>query len=137
MGASLLLDSIKLVKEKRIIDFKKQEHEHSTKAPKIKKEQLKIDWNDSALKIHNLIRSLSYLGVYTLFKDKRIKLYNSYWNNSNKILGNGEFILKEDFIYIGCNSSLLIIKELQVEGKKKIKAKDFFNGLNKECFKFG
>ena len=130
IGARVLLDSVKLIYKNKKYQFKPQNSNHATKAPKIKKSQLLINWNNPSLKIHNLIRALSYLGVYTHYRSKRVKLFDSYWSDNNHGLKIGEFRIINEKLHVGTKKGSLIISSIQVEGKKRISVKDFYNTID-------
>jgi methionyl-tRNA formyltransferase len=58
IGAEVLLNTISLV-EKDEVNEKKQDDSLASPAPKITKEICKINWSNSAVEIHNLVRGLS------------------------------------------------------------------------------
>ena len=57
-----------IINEKKMVS---QDNSVISKAPKIKKKDFMINWNDSASNIHNKIRGLSYLGAYSFYKKKK------------------------------------------------------------------
>ncbi len=100
------------------------------KAPKIFKDDMLIDWKQSCLQIYNLIRGLSpYPTAWTVLNDKNLKIYRSEielikhqhvpgtWHSDNKT-------------YLKCATSdgYIQVKELQLEGKKKMDVIDFMRG---------
>ncbi len=116
--------------------FMEQSTSEATLAPKIKKEDLKINWNHSAQDILNQIRAFSpYPGAECLWNRKdgaviKIKIFEAVKGPviSEKILP-GTGILENKKILIKCNTSESIeILEVQPEGRKKIKTLDFING---------
>jgi methionyl-tRNA formyltransferase len=73
-GPQLLYDSMTGLVNKTVIPIP-QNHEEATHAPKLKKEDGKINWQDSALNIHNKVRGMKpFPGTYTFYKDDQIKI---------------------------------------------------------------
>mgnify|MGYP000123051136 CR=1 FL=1 len=75
LGSKALLKSLRLIEND---DFKLlvQDNKKSTRAPKIKKEMLRINWSWKAEKINNWIRGLSpFPGMYTVYKGKKLKIF--------------------------------------------------------------
>jgi methionyl-tRNA formyltransferase len=116
--------------------FMDQNTSEATLAPKIKKEDLKINWNLSAREILNRIRAFSpYPGAECQWLKKdgsviKLKVFEAVKgpNISEKVLP-GTGILYNKKILIKCNASESIeIHEVQPEGRKKIKILDFING---------
>ena len=102
-------------------------------APKIYKEDCKIDWNDSIDKIHNKIRGLSpYPCAWTTYgKDdnyKTLKIYSGLKSDLDIEAINFQLILQKNNLYVKLPQGLYEILELQPEGKRKMSAKDFVNG---------
>jgi len=100
-------------------------------APKIFKADCKIDWTDTVENIHNKIRGLSpYPAAWTQIekedKVKSIKLFECL----KEVTGNNESgkIRIDEGIKFGCSNGWIIINTLQLEGKKRMKAKDFLQG---------
>jgi len=114
-------------------------------APKLFTETCRINWNNSAHQIHNLIRGLSpFPAAFTKLNGKTLKIFRSKFISNNQLTGNtklspGEiFTDGKTFLRIQCSDSLIEILELQLEGKKKIKTEEFlrgyrFNSENARC----
>ncbi|MCX7953710.1 MAG: methionyl-tRNA formyltransferase [Bacteroidales bacterium] len=107
------------------------------KAPKIKPEDCKIDWNKSAKEIDCLIRGLSpepCAFTSILYKPKNKKLIFKIYececiegeHNSDiaKIISDNK-----TFLYITAKKGLIQVKECQLENKKRLNIKDFLNGV--------
>ena len=98
----------------------------------ITKEEEKINFNQSALDIHNKIRGLSSVpGAYAIINGKRMKIYESRLTDItskskpgtiNKIDKNG--------ILVCTNDKDLILTDIKLEGKKRCFVRDFINGIN-------
>ena len=88
-----------------------------------------INFKDSAYKIHNQIRAFSPKpGAFTMFNGLRIKLFNSEIGDSMNLKpGSGEII--ENKIFIGTGNGILVIKTVQLEGKKIMSVLDFHKGI--------
>jgi len=110
-----------------------QDESKKTLAPKIQKEQHKIDWNQSADQIHNQIRAFDpFPGAYSFLNGKRIKLFKSseYDCNENNLKQPGEIIIKDKLLLIKTNTKKMInIGMVQLEGKNKISSSDFIKSL--------
>ena len=114
----------------------KQEDIKATKSVIIKKEFGKIDFvSESRLEIDRKIRAYtSWPSAYIELGSEQIKIWdvdiideNIEEKNSKKIT-DSIFIIN-DSIFAKCKDGYLKINELQKSGKKRMKAKDFINGL--------
>jgi methionyl-tRNA formyltransferase len=99
-------------------------------APKIFTENCKIDWTRSVQENHNLVRGLSPVpGAITSLHGRMLKIFRSEIENgvtdeeSGTIKSDGKTFLK-----FACKDGFLHVKELQLEGKKKMAIDDFLRG---------
>lgn len=99
-------------------------------APKIFTETCRIDWNKPAQQVHNLIRGLSaYPGAFTLLNEKMIKIFRSEKNDQISDLSPGAHDSdKKTFLHFGCSKGFISVKEIQLEGKKKMSIEEFLRG---------
>ena len=98
----------------------------------ITKEEEKIDFNQSSLRIHNKIRGLSSIpGAYALINDKRIKIYESKLTDIPSKNVPGTIVkIDKNGILVSTNDKDIIITDIKLEGKKRCLVKDFINGIN-------
>lgn len=103
-------------------------------APKLFKENTKINWTDSAEKIHQLICGLSpYPTAWSVWENskgeqKTIKFFKSTWLAETSDRGALSLWNDKQTIYVKCESGILCIHEFQIEGKKRLFAKDWLVG---------
>lgn len=107
-------------------------------APKIFKEDCKIDWNQSIDTIHNKIRGLSpYPCAWTTYGNdesfKTLKIYGGIKTEFEKTGELFELVRTKNNLYVHLNDGMYEILELQPEGKRKMSAKDFINGHQNEA----
>lgn len=122
--------------EKNTIQPKPQENPGELKpAPKIFKEDCKIDWSEPIEKIHNKIRGLSpYPAAWTNFiqndESKSVKIYQGYFeHHQENSIESGQIKFEKNQIKIILSDGIYYVEELQPEGKKRMTDKDFINGL--------
>ena len=127
LSGKFLLDTLKKIENNA--SLMKQTTANRNYAAKITKDELKISLNNKSKIVHNKIRALTPKpGAYLLFNNKRVKIYNSYYENDNKYkLNIGHFIIKNRILFIGCKIGNITCESLQFEGRKKISIKDFSN----------
>ncbi|MEJ7823388.1 MAG: methionyl-tRNA formyltransferase [Chitinophagaceae bacterium] len=101
-------------------------------APKISTENLKINWNKNVDEVYNLIRGLSpYPAAFTLLNNKTLKIYKSQKEIIQPIIAEGNFETdKKTFLKFACTNGYISIKELQLEGKKRMSIEDFLRGFH-------
>ncbi len=135
LGRDLLLETLPSIIEG--IELREaQDESKATYAFNIKKEDEKINFENNCKTIYNQIRGLnSWPGAYAILKGKRVKIWESKIGE-NIYTGrlNGEIMkLYPDGIGVKCGNGEIILTSIQPEGKGKMKASDFINGMqNKE-----
>lgn len=131
LGRDLLLDTLPSIIDGTAPRIKQDESE-STFAFVIKKEDEKIDFSKTTQVIYNQIRGLnSWPGAYCMYYGKRFKIWESRITDevySNKI--NGEITrLYPDGIGVKVGNGEIVFTLIQPEGKNKMKASDYINGV--------
>lgn len=110
----------------------KQDDSESTYASNISKEDEKIDFSKTKRQIYNQVRGLnSWPGAYTILEGKRIKVWECRTtdeNYSNLLDGKVTNIYPEG-IGIKCSNGEVVLTVIQPEGKSKMKASDYLNGI--------
>ena len=136
VGAEVLLKTIDLI-EKGEVKTCPQDNSGASLAPKITDELCKIDWSKPAEEINNLIRGVSPTpGAFTFFRGKILKIYKTEkvperieTSDPGVVIGAG----KSTGILVQTGRGILKLKELQLEGKKKITADEFLRGYRIEA----
>ncbi len=135
VGKEAILEILPAILEGNV-EFKKQDESQVTYAYTIKKEEEKIDVNQSALEIYNHIRGLSDVpGAYLMINEKKVKLFDvNYIESNHQKFGKIEF--EQDHFNFYFNGGIVQVKTLQMEGKVKMDAKVFYNGFGKNFTSF-
>lgn len=117
------------------IEPEKQDDSLATLCRLVKREDGLIDWNDTAKNIYNKFRAFQpWPGIYAFWENngspKRIKLVKISLDAANpeKKYGIGEIFESEEKISVQTGSGIIILEELQMEGKSPANAKSFING---------
>ncbi len=106
-------------------------------APKLNKENTKIDWSKSSEQISNQVRGLSpYPTAHTLLVNKLtkenipVKIFEAISENeSNESIEGTIFSDYKKYLKVQCHSGLLSIQSLQLSGKKRLTTKEFLAGF--------
>lgn len=153
IGAQLLLKTVKGLAEETLEETPQSSFVSDSElqtpdsrllkhAPKIFTDTCKIDFNKTTSEIHNLIRGLSpFPGAFTFLNGKMMKVYRSEkelgGNNGQtgtiRPLSPGEHLTDgKSVLKFACPDGYILVKELQLEGKKKMNAEDFLRGYRFE-----
>ncbi len=129
-GAKLLVKTIEKIAKNEIHSIR-QDNILATKAPKITSATALINFEKDAEKVHNQIRGLSpYPGAFTFLHNKKIKLFKSSVSSSEGSELPGKILSVEpDSFVVACMTGNISIFELQLEGKRKMRVRDFLNGF--------
>uniref|UniRef100_UPI0040482458 methionyl-tRNA formyltransferase n=1 Tax=Algoriphagus sp. TaxID=1872435 RepID=UPI0040482458 len=131
LGANLVVQTVVAIANKDIHPLPQDEALAIHSAPKIFKETGKIDWITSATSIHNLIRGLSpYPGAWTELQGKSCKIFAST-HLEGKLSGKAPGEWTSDFktyLHFQCGQGILVVQELQLEGKKRMKVDELLRG---------
>ncbi len=138
-GAELVLKTVNLIVEGKIVTTPQAqiaEGEELKSAPKIFKNDCRLNWSLSALTLHNKIRGLSpYPAAWSEFelaggKKIAVKIFESELvHESNLKPGEVESDGK-NYLKIGAASGCISIKRLQLSGKKQMSVADFLRGFD-------
>ena len=131
LGAEILVDVLNKFQESRI-EYKEQDLSLITKAPKINKKMLQVNWAWSAEKINNWVRGLAPLpGMVTIYNNRKFKLIKTAFEDRSIDSIPGAVITASNVKLEVCTGKgILSILELQQEGKTALYIEDFLRGSN-------
>jgi methionyl-tRNA formyltransferase len=111
-------------------EYTPQDSEMATHTAKIYKEMGSIDWSEDAEHIECLIRGLNpWPSAYTKLEDKTFKIWKAQVISHEKIAAPGCIVkVEKDIIYVQAGNGILGLKEVQLEGKKRMSVEAFLNG---------
>lgn len=133
LGAPLLADTlIKYVRGE--LQPVEQDHEMATFAPILKKEHGRITWSHTAQKIYNRIRGFApWPGAYSSFRGQTCHLWGRPASRERAAslapAAEGSIVQSEQQVLAACGErTWLVVEEVQLEGRKRMTARDFANG---------
>lgn len=99
-------------------------------APKIFTATCNIDWNKKTEEVYNLIRGLSpFPGAFTELGDKTLKIFKGEKEMSIPTSRPGRWESdKSTYLKFACKDGYILLKEIQLEGKKRMSIEDFLRG---------
>lgn len=127
VGADLVIETISKI-ESGNYQLKKQDDSQATPAPKITKEVCEINWEKTAVEIHNLIRGLCpFPGAFFMNDDKLFKVYKSKVIEEDDLTP-GQIVQTKKEIFVGTTKGKIQILEIRPEGRKRMTAEEFLRG---------
>lgn len=130
LGARALMDALDLL-EKGELKEEPQPDEGISYAPPIKKEELKIDWNNTAQRIHCQIRAFDpFPCAYSIYDRQRVRVFSPKIIDleTNKDIPGTVLETLPKGIVIQTGKGTLMIQEIQWPGKKRLKVEEFLRG---------
>ena len=129
LGATLMIETLHGL-QAGTLTGRSQDHSKATLAPVLKKEDGLIDFQRTAVEIWNRLRGFQpWPGAYTRFRGKQLQIHAAKPLPSLSTSTPGELVAENDSFIVGCgNKSALEVTELQLEGKKRMSARDFLHG---------
>ena len=142
IGAELIVRTVEAIREGNLNIQKQEKTDNEIKpAPKIFKEDCRINWSKDLDSIHNFIRGLSpFPSAFTEInspenKKYYLKVFKSSKEKADHILSIGKIQTDQKyFLKIAVTGGFINLLEIQLEGRKKMAVKDFLRGfhLNEE-----
>ena len=133
-GAKLLIDTLPAV-EAGTLNPQPQKDEESCYARMIKKEMGRLDWKKSAAELERLVRGLnSWPSAFTYLNGKTLKIWEAAVEEGNSTKKPGEVAeVTKEAIKVQTGEGLLVLKNVQLEGKKRMDVKAFLLGYPLEA----
>ena len=133
-GAELLLQTIRQIENgtiQEIVQPSTADLPVLKSAPKIFNETCEINWNQPIDKIYNLIRGLSpYPTAFTYLDEKKLKIFSSEKEKTNESNEPGKILTDhKTFLKFCATDGYISLKEIQLEGKKRMPVGAFLNGF--------
>ena len=127
LGAELLGETLERLAAGDLVP-EKQDDSLTCYAPMMKKEDGLIDWSRDAQSIKNQVRGMTpWPGAYSTLDEKLLKVYRVQTGSGSG--APGEIVsVGRDGVEVACGAGSLLIRELQLEGKKRLSAADFLAG---------
>lgn len=134
MGGPLVLKALDAI-EDGTITRTKQDDAKSCYAKMLTKRQGEISWTMPAVRIERLVRGLnSWPSAYTFYRGKMLKIWDADAEPQKEMEAAPGAILgtTKDAIRVQTGDGVLVLKEVQPEGKKRMAVKDFLLGYPAE-----
>ena len=127
LGAELIVRTVHAAAAGTLVR-EKQDDSRSCYASMLTKELSAVDFSKSAKQVHDLVRGLnSWPSASALLNGKRIKLHRTRVTQGS---GRPGQVLSLRPLVVACGEGAVELLEVQPEGKKKMTAQAFLNGLH-------
>ncbi|APS39778.1 methionyl-tRNA formyltransferase [Salegentibacter sp. T436] len=135
LGSGLVVETLELIENGNLTPTPQPFNEILKDAPKLNRENTKINWDDSLDQIYNLIRGLNpYPAAWSILlndnKEEKVKIYHCKKEIASHSLENGCILVEDKKLKVATEGGYLIIEELQLPGKRKMDVKSLLNGYD-------
>lgn len=129
LGADLLKESLDSIASADYT-LTPQDEENATSAPKLFKDNTKIDFTNTSEEIHNFVRGLNPFPVsWCRYGDEKMNVYKTQ-PGPDLSLDPGEFKNHDDSLLVGTGEGTIELKEIQLPGRKRMTGREFVNGFD-------
>jgi methionyl-tRNA formyltransferase len=128
VGAEIVLQTVRLI-ELGKAQPRMQNDSLACPAPKIFKNNCRIDWKKSSQQVHNFIRGLSpHPASWTTHKGKTIKMYRAKITEAQSKAAGIVLQRTNETLLVGTGNGAVSILEIQQEGKRRLGVEEFLRG---------
>jgi methionyl-tRNA formyltransferase len=129
IGADLMIETLHGLRAGSI-HAHPQDNSRASLAPILTKENGRIDFGRTAQEICNRLRGFQpWPGAYTIFHGKTLQVWDA--EVAQRSTGEGELLVEDDQMIVGCGGRTgLALLEVQPEGKKRMRGRDFVHGYH-------
>lgn len=129
MGSVLLKESVDQIAEGNYT-LKKQNEDEVTSAPKLFKENSRIDFGKSAGEVHNFVRGLNPFPVaWCDYSGLKMNIYVTK-PCEDKSAEVGKLFAEDEKLFVGCGIGSVQVERLQLPGTKVMSGAEFVNGYS-------
>ncbi len=128
VGADIVLQTVRLI-ELGNMHPHRQDDTLACPAPKIFKEDCRIEWTKSSQQVHNFIRGLSpHPSAWTTHMGKLIKVFRARMVDSQSTQAGIILNRTQNILEVGTGSGVVSLLEIQQEGKRRLGIEEFLRG---------
>ena len=136
-GADLVVETLDLIVKGKYILTEQGSVEDAPHAPKIFKEDCRINWMNDVKHTYNVIRGLSpHPTAYCLYKGDTFKIYEAEYEKAIHDEQPGTFVMEKHRIKIACQGGYIYPMKIQAQGKKNMDIQSFIQGFRPDVNRF-
>jgi methionyl-tRNA formyltransferase len=130
LGGEVVLRTVRMIEE-GTAHPQMQDDSLATRAPKIFKEDCRVDWAKSAMQVHNFVRGLSpHPCAWTTHDGKVLRLYRTTLMEGGQPEPGVVQDVAPDRLFVGTANGQVSVLEVQLEGRKKMTIAEFLRGYS-------
>ncbi|MGY5849531.1 methionyl-tRNA formyltransferase [Salegentibacter sp. F14] len=134
-GAKLINQTLQQIEQGKVHPSPQPRHSNLRAAPKLTRENTKIDWTLGLEKVYNHIRGLNpYPAAWGILKNNgeelKVKIFDCHKETTEHNYPAGKIVMEKKKLKVALQNGFLIIEQIQLPGKRKMQVKDLLNGFN-------
>lgn len=134
IGSGLVIKTLDAIQNGSLTTVDQKDAKINKEAPKLNKDNTRIDWQRPVKEIYNQIRGLSpYPSAWTLFVDRdtewNVKIYEAELIETEHNQPVGKIVTDKKEMRISADGGFIKIRSLQFPGKKKMAVAELLNGM--------
>lgn len=135
IGGDLVVESTKFIERGNVKTTPQKTIKNIKSAPKLTKENCKIDWNDSLNNIYNKVRGLNphpaaWCLIRNYTEELNVKVYEVEKCLEKHNLENGSILIVNNDFKVAVANGFIKLKEIKIPGKRKMDVKSLLNGYS-------
>lgn len=135
IGAALVTETLQLIAKGNLTPTPQPANNQLKGAPKLDRENTKINWEHSLDQVYNLIRGLNpYPAAWSFLtnekKEVKVKIFHCSKEANTHNLDPGTIKVEDKKLKVAVKGGFLIIEEIQLPGKRKMEVKSLLNGYH-------
>jgi methionyl-tRNA formyltransferase len=135
LGVSVLTEYIPRILA-GFVEYQPQSNSDATLAPKLHKEDARLDFTKSANHLQNIVNAMNpEPGAWSLMNGIAVKIHEARAIDFNVEVGSLKLL--DDRLLVGCGVGALELVVVQPAGKNRMSAKDWFRGLPDKAIHLG
>jgi methionyl-tRNA formyltransferase len=136
IGAEIVLHTARRIEQGKVVP-KPQDDASASGAPKIFKEECRINWTQSFDVVHNFIRGLSPSPcAYTFHQGTMLRTFRSRKSDAAHSQRPGAILECERRLIVAASGGAIELLELQQEGRKRLDVAEFLKGYRMKAGEF-
>jgi len=136
IGAKVVVDTLHLIAS-GTVTVSDQNEALASRAPKLTRDNTRIDWAQPVAAIHDFIRGLALKpAAWTTFQGKTMKIFRAASGAllfENVSASSGALLVNQGRLYVKGSDGWLELLSLQLEGRKNMEASEFVRGFRQSA----
>ena len=131
VGAEAVVETVRQIAA-GTAEARPQDDSLASPAPKIFRDDARIDWSRPAQVVHNLVRAMSpWPGAWTEWDGETLKVLRTRPTSPmTSASGPGAVTVVDGAMVVGCGDGAVEVLEVQRQGKRRMDVADFLNGAD-------